>query len=190
MNANEPDLDTFEQALLLQLRTRAQRAGLDNELAATAAVPRRSRRAWYSSAAAAVAAILGLALLLHVVRPEPAFAVTGRNGSKITVKVARLEGADRLEQALADRGVNSDITYLPPGKSCAENRYVERRTPGLGLVVGANRFDVTIPPGAVGNGDTFVLSASVTVQPNGIQTSVSYGIATGTVSPCRVIDTP
>lgn len=190
MNTNEPDLDTFEQALLLQLRTRVQQAATDNTPASVAAGPRRSRRAWYASAAAAVIAILGLALLLHVVRPEPAFAVTGRNGSKITVKVARLEGADRLEQALHDRGVNSDITYLPPGKSCAENRYTERRTPGLSLAVGANRFDVTIPPGSVGKGDTFVLSASVTVIPNGIQTSVSYGIATGPVSPCEVIDTP
>lgn len=189
MNINEPDLDTFEQALLLQLRTHVQQAATDNT-PGTAATPRRSRRAWYAVAAAAAAAILALALLLHVVRPEPAFAVTGRNGSKITVKVARLEGADRLEQALHDRGVNADITYLPPGKSCAENRYTERRTPGLGLVVGANRFDVTIPPGSVGKGDTFVLSASVTVFPNGMQTSVSYGIATGPVSPCKAIDTP
>lgn len=189
MNANEPDLDTFEQALLLQLRTHVQQAATDNTPTAAEA-PRRSRRAWYASAAAATAAILALGLLLHVVRPEPAFAVTGRNGSKITVKVARLEGADRLEQALHDRGVNSDITYLPPGKSCAENRYAERRTPGLGLAVGENRFEVTIPPGAVGKSDTFVLSASVTVIPNGIQTIVSYGIATGPVSPCKVIDTP
>lgn len=189
MNANEPDLDTFEQALLTQLRTRVEQTATSERTRFVPASSRRPGRAWYASAAAVVA-ILGLALLIHVVRPEPAFAVTGRNGSKITVKVARLEGADRLEQALHDRGVNSDITYLPPGKSCAENRYVERRTPGLGLVVGANRFDVTIPPGSVGKGDTFVLSASVTVLPNGIQTSVSYGVATGPVSPCKVIDTP
>lgn len=116
MNINEPDLDTFEQALLLQLRTHVQQAATDNT-PGTAATPRRSRRAWYAVAAAAAAAILALALLLHVVRPEPAFAVTGRNGSKITVKVARLEGADRLEQALHDRGVNADITYLPRARA-------------------------------------------------------------------------
>ena len=189
MNANEPDLDTFEQALLRQLRTRVEQTATSNPPRAVSAAPRRSGRAWYASAAAVVA-ILGLALLIHVVRPEPAFAVTGRNNSKITVKVARLEGADRLEQALHDRGVNSDITYLPPGKGCAENRYTDRHTPGLGLTVSAERFTVTIPPGAVGPTDTFVLSASVTVLPNGIWTVVDYGIATGPVSRCKIINTP
>ena len=190
MNAEEPDLDTFEQALLLQLRTRVEQTATSDRARSVKASRRRSGRAWHASAAAVVA-ILGLALLIHVVRPEPAFAVTGRNGSKITVKVARLEGADRLEQALHDRGVSSDITYLPPGKSCAENRYTQRHTPGLGLTVSADHFTVTIPPGAVGSKDTFVLSAAVTItSANGIWTVVDYGIATGPVSPCTIIDAP
>ena len=190
MNVDEPDLDTFEHALLLQLRTRVEQTATTRRPRFVEASLQRSGRACYASAAAVVA-ILGLALLIHVVRPEPAFAVTGRNGSRITVQVARLEGADRLEQALHDRGVSSDITYLPPGKSCAANRYTDRHTPGLGLTVSADQFTVTIPPGAVGSKDTFVLSAAVTTtSANGIWTIVDYGIATGPVSRCTIIDAP
>ena len=67
MNANEPDLDTFEQALLLQLRTHVQQAATDNTPTAAEA-PRRSRRAWYASAAAAAAAAVFGALRVH--RPK------------------------------------------------------------------------------------------------------------------------
>ena len=65
----------------------------------------------------------------------------------------------------------SDITYLPPGKSCAPNRYTKRHTPGLVLGMAVEWFDVTIPPDAVGPKDTFVLSASVTPLSNGFKSA-------------------
>ena len=180
-------LDTFEEELLRELRTLVEQNAAAAD--ATPARVRRPRRAWYAAAALAVAALL-VALLTPVVRPEPAFAVTGRNGEKITVHVMRLEGAPQLEQALRERGVASDITYLPTGKSCAPNRYTERHTPDLVLGVAVDWFEVTIPPDAVGPNDTFVLSASVTPLPNGFQSSVDFGITAGDIAPCRVIDTP
>ena len=116
-------------------------------------------------------AVLLAALLIPAARPEPAFALTGRNGEKITVHVMRLDGAAQLEQALRERGVASDITYLPPGKGCAPNRYTKRDTHGLLLGMDEKSFDITIPPHAVGPKDTFVLSASVTPQSNGFDSS-------------------
>lgn len=185
---NKPPLDAFEDALLQELRVLVEQnaAAADTK---PSKVRSRPRRVWYAPAALAVAVLL-VALLIHVVRPEPAFAVTGRNGEKITVRVMRLEGADKLEQALQERGVTADIIYLPGGKSCAPNRYTELHTPGLGLDTAVDWFKVTIPPDAVGPHDTFVLSASVTPLTNGFQASVDFGITAGPIAPCRVINTP
>lgn len=183
-------LDPFEQTLLAQLRAKVEQNAATATAAPASTSQRQPRRAWYATAAAASVAVLLVAILLHVVRPEPAFAVTGRNDEKITVRVMRLEGAGELEQALRERGITSDITYLPPGKSCKPERYSDRHTPGLGLEVAVDRFKITIPPGAVGPSDTFVLSASVTPLPDGLRASVDYGIATGAVGPCLVVDSP
>ena len=116
--------------------------------------------------------------------------MTGRNDRRVTVKVNRLEGSDGLEQALQQRGIPADITYLPPGKECAPDRYDELRTPGMSLAVSAERFEVRIPANAVGRGDTFVMSASVVPLPNGLEADVEFGIAHGPVAPCRVVDAP
>ncbi len=131
-----------------------------------------------------------MALLVPHLGPTPAYAVTGRNNEQVKVKVNRLEGAESLEQALRERGIAADITYLPPNKECAPGRYSDRRTPGLLLSVSADRFEVTIPPNAVGKNDTFVLSAAVVPIANGLEAIVESGIAAGPVAPCRVIDAP
>jgi len=56
------------------------------------------------------------------------------------------------------------------------------------LSVGANEFEVTIPPGAVGEGDTLVLSAAVTPVGKGVRATVDFGIAQGRVAPCTAVD--
>ena len=133
--------------------------------------------------------VLGL-VLVPVLRPTPAYAVTGRNSGEIHVRVNRLEGAAGLEQALAEHGITADVTYLPAGKECARGRYEEVRASGLLLSIGADRFDVTIPPNSVGADNAFVLSASVVLIPNGLRADVDFGIAHGAVAPCRVVDAP
>lgn len=192
MNRPDLDLDAFETALLSELRAVVDQQGAAARLAPSAqpARPRRRRRAWYASLAGAVAATIAVALVITLARPTPAYAVSGRNGQEVTVTVTRLEGAAGLQQALRERGIRSDITYLPSDTTCQEGRYDEADPHGLALSVGANMFRVTIPAGAVGQGETFVLSAAVTPLDGGtgVRAAVSYGIARGTVAPCVSVD--
>ena len=185
-------LDSFETALLAQLKSIVTETAVAGpaEPAAPGPSPTRRRRAWYASIAAMAAAALAAILAVHGLWPTPAYAVSGRNNGEVRVRVMRLEGADRLERALSDRGIPADITYLPAGKQCAPGRYTAVRTPGLSLTVSSDDFRVTIPPGAVGADDTFVLSAAVVPIPNGFRASVDFDIAHGPVAPCRIVDGP
>lgn len=191
---NDPqssDLDPFEAALLTHLKA-VVAAEQPQPASPTPSplVPHRRRR-WQLmviAAAAAVAAVV--VLLVPGSGTTPAYAVTGRNDGQVHVKVTRLEGSDGLEGALSAHGIASDVIYLPPHKQCAPGRYAERRTPGLTLAVGADLFEVTIPPGTVGREDTFVLSASVVPTPDGASFTVEFGIAEGPVAACRVVDAP
>lgn len=185
-------LDSFETALLAELREEVrQRADLPPVVPPVPANPShaRHRRRWIA-AAATTAAALAIATQVPGIGPTPAYAVTGRNDGQIKVRVNRLEGADSLEQALRKRGIPADITYLPAGKECAPHRYTDRSVSGMSLEVASDWFRVTIPPGAVGEDDMFVLSASVVPTPNGFQATTEFGIAHGTVTPCQVIDSP
>lgn len=184
-----PDLDAFETALLHELTAALPVPGPAAPPALPAPLPeRRHRRRWPVSLAAAAAAVLAIVLLVPGLGPTPAYAVTGRNDGWVHVKVNRLEGADGLERALRKRGIPADISYLPPGTVCAPNRYTEVRTPGLMISIGASRFEVSIPPGAVGKDDTFVLSAAVVPVRDGLHVLVDYGVAHGAVAPCQVVD--
>lgn len=185
IDRRDHDLDTFEAALLAELIAAVRQPEPADPSPAQPTRLRR-RRPWILAAAALLAA----AVLVPVVRPTPAFAVTGRDNGEVRVKVNRLEGADELERALGKRGIAADITYLPPGKECAPGRYVPIRTPGLSLSVSAYKFWVTIPPGSVGTGDTFVLEASVIPSENGVQATVNFDITAGPIGPCNVIDSP
>lgn len=188
------DLDSFETALLAELQEELRKSASPAPLAAPAPwghprAPHRKR--WVAVAAAVtVAATLVIATEVPGIGPTPAYAVTGRNNGEVIVQVNRLEGAEGLEQALRRHGIATDITYLPSGKTCAPARYTQRRTPGMMLGVALNWFEVTIPPGAVGKDDTFVLSAAVVPIPHGFQATTEFGIAQGPVKPCEIIDSP
>jgi hypothetical protein len=187
-----PELDSFETALLAELREEvrqhSEHAPVES-LLPTSPPPARHRRRWIAAAATAAAAVAA-ATQIPGLGLTPAYAITDRNDGQVKVRVNRLEGADRLEQALREHGIPADITYLPKGKECAPHRYTERRTPGMMLEVAHDWFRVTIPPGAVGKDDTFVLSASVVTTATGLQVTTEFGIADGPVTPCQVIDSP
>ncbi|CAN5132338.1 hypothetical protein BH24ACT10_BH24ACT10_19320 [soil metagenome] len=184
-----PRLDAFEARLLTELTAVVNAQASATRPAPSVRAGQRRRRPWYLPVAgAAAAAAVAIAVGSTVVRPTPAYAVSGGNGEEITVTVTRLEGAEALQAALLERGVPADITYLPTGKACQPGRSAEIDTPGLSLVVGADLFEVTIPPGSVGPGDTFVLSAAVTPIDEGVRATVDFGVAQGAVAPCTVVD--
>jgi hypothetical protein len=186
-------LDTFETALLTELKAAVSETATAAPRGGPGTLDRpdvRHLRRWPIPVALAAAAALATALLVPGLSPTPAYAVTGRNDGEVHVRVTRLEGADGLEQALREHGIPADISYLPAGKECAPGRYTDVRTPGMVLGVSLNEFEVTIPPGAVGEDDTFVLSAAVVPIQDGFQATVDFGIAHGAVEPCQVVDSP
>ena len=189
-----PRLDSFESALLSRLKeeveARNQTSPAEPDAPAGLPAQRRPRR-WYAAAALVAASVTTAALATHALLPTPAYAVTGRNGSEIKVEVMRLEGSEQLARELRKRGIPADITYLPEGKICADGRYQAVRTPGLMLGGSEDSFEVTIPAGAVGKGDTFVLAASApTLIKNGFTVTVDFGIAHGAIGPCKIVDAP
>lgn len=185
-------LDTFELALLAELKSSVRQGAIpvpgDPSTSPRRRLGRRGRRRTLLAVADVV--VLGLVLLVPVLRPTPAYAVTGRNTGEIHVRVNRLEGAAGLEQALRERGISADVTYLAAGTKCASGRYEEVSVSGLALSISKDRFDVTIPPNSVGADDAFVLSASVVPIPTGVWVAVDFGVARGAVAPCRVVDAP
>lgn len=181
-------LDAFEQRLLAELKAVAAAQGETGPRVLGSARRREHHGRWYlPTAGVAVAAAVGIAVVAVNTRPMPAYAVSGGNGKQVTVQVNRLEGADALERALRKRGIAANITYLAPGRACAPGRYLELRTPGLTLSVSAARFTVIIPPGAVPDDGTFVLSAAVRPLDHGVQAAVEFGVTRGVVAPCFVV---
>lgn len=195
-NRSSPELDAFEVRLLTELRAVVNAQATATGPAPSVRAEQRRQRHWYvpvagaaaAAAVAAAAAAVAIALVATLLRPPPAYAVSGGNGEEITVTVTRLEGAEALQAALRERGVPADITYLPTDKTCQPGRYAEIATPGLTLEVGADLFKVAIPPGAVAPGNTFVLSAAVTPVDDGVRAIVEFGVALGAVAPCTVVD--
>lgn len=189
------DLDVFEQRLLAALRHEVSTRPEHEES------PRRARRRTLAMAAAVAAtAVVGVALVPGLGTTE-AYSVQEGNAGEITVEVNRPEDAAGLERALAEHGIAADVTYLPGLQTCAPGRFrtVDREV-GMRLSIGEDLVRVTLPPGAVRDGETFVmvLSAESMTQAqldeieerdgqdatSGTSSSVSADVASGEVAPC------
>ena len=185
-------LDSFETALLHQLqdelaRQRPQRARPTRRLAALGA-----------TAAAAIAGVL----IVPGLGPTPAYSVQEGNAGEIRVEINAPEDAAGLERALEEHGIAADITYLSKLQTCAPGRYtvVSRTLTGLKTSVGDDHIAVMIPPGAIREGETFVLAWSAepmapeqlaedlpegVTSDQGVRVSLEFDVATGPVAPCR-----
>lgn len=188
------ELDTFETRLLAELR---------EHVASAPAVPapgRTTPRWVVGVAAAAAASVLGV-VLVPGLGTEPAYSVQEGNAGEIEVEVHRLEDAAGLESALAEHGVAADVRYLPWGQACAPGRYtaVDRRLTGMSLAMGES-LEVVLPPGAVREGETFVMWVSGrvleptgevgpdgAVDAGGHQGRADLDVAAGPVAPCEVV---
>lgn len=98
-----PTLDSFEQSLLTEMRRHV--AG---RRAPRRAPHRRRRLAALGATTAAAASIATGAVLL---RPDAAFAVTERADGDIVVTISSLEDAAGLRRALAEHGVEAEVSY-------------------------------------------------------------------------------
>ncbi len=184
-------LDDFETALLHELR---------RHVADSAAQPVHRRRRVLAGLGIAAAAAAAAVVVVPGAGVQPAYSVQQGNAGEITVAVNRLEDADGLERAIEAYGIEADITYVPGGGECAAGRYepVARSLQGMTTGVGADLLEVTLPPGAVRQGETFVLALSLvelpdTVEPDGIVNEdgirvwVDFDVAVGAVAPCDVV---
>lgn len=186
------ELDSFETALLNQLR---------DEVATRQ--PRRARpgrRLAALGVAAAAAAIAGV-LIVPGLGTAPAFSVQEGNAGEIRVEINAPEDAAGLERALEEHGIAADITYLPELQTCAPGRYREitRKSPGMVIAIGDDHIAVTLPPGTIRAGETFVLTWSAVpmtraelesdlpegvTSEQGTHVSGAFGIARGDVAAC------
>lgn len=99
-----PTLDTFESALLTELRAHVTER--------VAPGPKRRPVGRRIAALAAAAAVAGVAATGVVgLGPDAAFAVERSAGGDVVVTVIRLSDADGLERALAQEGVTAEVTY-------------------------------------------------------------------------------
>lgn len=194
-----PELDPFESRLLAELRREV--------VAADDRAPRRTRRtrrrALAVAAGVAATAVLGV-LLVPGLGTAPVYSVQEGNSGEIEVEINRPEDAAGLERALEEHGIAADITYLPGLQTCAEGRFTEvDRVVGMSLEIGETIVRVTLPPGAVRDGETFVMVLSVEALTqdelseiserdgrqavDGARSSVSAEVAASTVGPCEVV---
>ena len=194
-------LDSFETRLLAELREHvADRAPVDGMAEQSA---RRSGRAWLLIAASCAAAAAAVVLFVPGVGSSPAYSVGEGNAGEVHVEINRPEDAAGLEEALEERGITADITYLPELQTCAPGRYevVDRESTGMITSVGERSITVILPSDTVRDGETLVLTWSVLPMTNsgmggsssglgvaGFSVSVEFDIATGRVAPCEPVD--
>ncbi|MDO5741169.1 MAG: hypothetical protein Q4P07_13585 [Ornithinimicrobium sp.] len=187
-------LDDFETRLLQSLRAEVAQRHQPR--------PRRGFLIAAGVAAAATAFVVAPALM-----PTPAFSVGEGNAGEIRVTITRPEDASGLERALVEHGINADVTYLPGLQTCSPGRFQksERATPGLMTSISDRSIAVTIPPGAVRDDETFVLTWSVlpmtddeiaeqnsdraegTNVVNGFGSNVDFAVASGPVHACEPV---
>ncbi len=189
-------LDSFETALLTRLRQHVDEQPVRRR--------RFSRARLLLGAAATTAAAAAMLVVVPGLGATAAYSVQEGNSGTITVDVRRLEDAKALEAELAKYGVTADITYLPDGQQCAPGRYTpaDRDLSGLGVTMSMQLLRVTLPPGTVRDGETFVMAVSgQAVPPSSSEPSqegvtdmggfagwTDVDVTTGPVQPCRVVD--
>ena len=121
-------LDSYETALLSELRGEVRRRAL-SPAAAPAPRPVRRRLVLAGASVAAVAAAVTVPLALG---GSPAYAVSPNSDGSVTVTIQRAEDAAGLQQALADNGVAARVDYVPSGYACDPSRF----TPASGEASG------------------------------------------------------
>lgn len=118
---SQQSLDQFETALLGELKEHVATQP------AREPVPERShggRRRWAAGIAAAAAA----ATAYVVVSPggpavSPAYAVDQQADGDVVVTVHRLEDSEGLERALAEHGIEADVSFAPPADENGFNTF-------------------------------------------------------------------
>jgi hypothetical protein len=107
MNTHDnTDLDTFDRALLTELRQVA---------AEVAPMPARRTRKGWAYAGSGVAAAAVAAFGLSTLGSPAAYAVDEQRDGDIVITIHELDDADGLERALAEHGIEAEVDYDSEG---------------------------------------------------------------------------
>ncbi|MFN8215669.1 MAG: hypothetical protein U0R71_03645 [Solirubrobacterales bacterium] len=128
MNQQDNRGPDFEERLLTQLRgVVAERAA---EADADGASAKGARPAWRRAPRLALGggvalAAVGAALLVSAGSDSTpaAFAVEAQEGGGVKIEIYDLGDPEGVEQALAEAGVRSQVSFLPAGMTCREPHY-------------------------------------------------------------------
>lgn len=127
MKRNRETNSDFEQRLLDELKAVVAERGAAQATTAEGATPtpawRRAPRLALGAVAVLAAAVAVLVFNSGGDNPPRAFAVEPHDGGGVTIKVYSLEDASGLEEALAEAGIRSQVTWLPAGEVCREPHY-------------------------------------------------------------------
>jgi hypothetical protein len=100
-------LDAFEQSLLTELREHVARSSVR-------ATPRRRWTVGVAAGALAAGAVaVAVGIVSNVAGASPAYAVESAPNGDILVTVHELSNTNGLKHALATKGINARITYVP-----------------------------------------------------------------------------
>ncbi len=120
----------FEERLLAELKAvvadraaAAARTEAEDRTAAKPAWRRLGPRLALGAGIALAAVAAALVVSAGGDNPSKAFAVVPREAGGVTIEIYSLEEAAGLEQALADAGIPSQVSWLPAGTVCREPHY-------------------------------------------------------------------
>ncbi|MDQ2629937.1 MAG: hypothetical protein M3Y75_03030 [Actinomycetota bacterium] len=119
----------FQERLLDELKTVVAQRGAEQEASAETAAhsPRWRRAPRLAVGAGAVFAAAAAMLVFNSGNDNTskAFAVEPQDGGGVTITIYNPEDAAGLEGALAEAGIRSQVTWLPPGMTCREPRFAK-----------------------------------------------------------------
>jgi len=186
---NTPELGTFEEHLLAQLKNvvaaRATRPAVPAP--ARGVLGPRRRLVLAAGAAVAVAAVAGAAVFGP--QTSPAYAVQRDRDGSIRVSVYDYRDPGGLQQRIEAFGVRAAVDYVPAGMTCQETRadFVPADRMPLGLVdwapLGGKDHYFKVFPQYIAAGQTFVY----TVQVSRHEQRVAIRLANGPVAPCTPV---
>lgn len=126
MNKDRKHGTDFEERLLDELKTVVARRGTEQvpeEIGSHSSARRRAARLAVVPAAVIAAAATLLVFDSGSDNTSKAFAVERQDGGGVTIKIYSPEDAAGLEEALAETGIRSQVTWLPAGMTCREPHF-------------------------------------------------------------------
>jgi hypothetical protein len=186
---NTPELGTFEEHLLAQLKNVVAARATQPAVPAPARPVRGPRRRLVLAGGAAIAAAAIAGASAVALRTSPAYAVERDRDGSIRVSVYDYRDPGGLQRRIEAFGVKAAVDYVPAGMTCQETRadFVPADRMPLEMVdwapLGSKDHYFKVFPQYIGPDQTFVY----TVQLSRHQQRVAIRLANGPVAPCTPV---